>query len=748
MGRIFISHSSQNDDRAIQVREWLVANGWNDIFLDLDPEDGIAAGERWKKKLREEVHRCEAVLGLVSPEWLARPWCIAELNTAQLLGKPIIVLLIGSKDSDLPGDLKDSQYVDLINDPDAYTRLKEGLKRAGLDPTSFPLAEGRRPYPGFAPLEEDDAAIFFGRDGQIVRGLDKLRGLTRAGVERMLIILGASGSGKSSFLRAGLWPRLRRDDRTWLPLPTIRPEREVISGKFGLVEALYRIMNEAAFAKKLQKQDLPRSRADIEKFVTTQDDLVKIVAALRETGHVPGLSGEETLLPTILISIDQGEELFNEDGRAEARRFIDVLIKTLEADQRVLAVLTMRTNSFPQFQNDPVLATVPKDTFTLDRMLEGSYREVIEGPAALVKPKPLKIDPQLTDALLQDVAGQDALPLLAFTLRYLYDKYQANNELSLASYEKLGRLKGVVETTVKQAIANGVAKGELPKDEKAQLVLIRMAFIPHLARVNAAGQFIRRLATRAEIPPEALPLVDCFAEARLLIKHRRSVGGKEIEVIEVAHEALLRQWKDLNTGLLEEVEFLIAKGQLEQDAAKWKSTPDEQKGGELLGGNKLARARGWLIQRPQDLTADERQFIQASAQADTKIERIGKLQDAVARLQDYCKVRVSVLVGADVGFGEDMLPKETLRSPLEHFQNLDQLFRETRLFLSREACSEVQALVDLVKRAADLEFRVADAEVTKRGFPEIGMGRSDLYGRIIEKAKSCIEMLHRDAGSI
>jgi Novel STAND NTPase 1 len=406
-----------------------------------------------------------------------------------------------------------------------------------------------------------------------VRGLDKLRGLARAGVERMLIILGASGCGKSSFLRAGLWPRLKRDDRSWLPLPTIRPERAVIAGKFGLVESLYRIMNEAPFAEKLQKQELPRSRADIEEFVNTRDDgLLKILAALREAGHVPGLSGEETPPPTIVIPIDQGEELFNEDGRAEAKRFIDILTKTLAADPGILALFTMRTDSFPQFQNDPVLATVPKDTFTLDMMLEGSYREVIEGPAALVKPKPLKIDPQLTEALLQDAAGQDALPLLAFTLWYLYDQYQANNELSLGSYEKLGRLKGVIETTVKQALAEGFAKGELPKDDKAQLALIRKAFIPPLARVNAAGQFVRRIATRAEIPPEAQPVIDCLTEARLLIKDRRAIGGEDVEVIEVTHEALLREWRDLNSALLEEREFLIAKGELEQDVAEWQAT--------------------------------------------------------------------------------------------------------------------------------------------------------------------------------
>jgi hypothetical protein len=101
-----------------------------------------------------------------------------------------------------------------------------------------------------------------------------------------------------------------------------------------------------------------------------------------------------------------------------------------------------------------------------------------------------------------------------------------------------------------------------------------------------------------------------------------------------------------------------------------------------------------------------------------------------------------------VGFGEDQLPKETLRSPLQHFQNLDQLFRDTRLFLSREAYSEVQALIDLVKRAAHLEFKFAEAEVTKRDFPDLGIRMPDLYGMITEKAESCIEMLHRDAGSI
>ena len=335
MARIFISHSSRNNDRAKEVASWLAANGWDDIFLDLDPERGIAAGERWKEALQKAAQRCEVVLALISPEWLASDWCRPELNTAQLMGKKIIVLLIGSKSSEIPGDLKDAQYVDLINDPDAYTRLKEGLKRAGLDPASFPFEEGRRPYPGFLPLEEKDAAIFFGRDAQIVRGLDACAGLPAPGW---------SACSSSWALRER--QVLVLEGRTLAALAARRPDlaaaadhparaRGDLRHSLALVEALYDIMNAAPFAEKLQKQDLPRSRADIEEFVTRSDDgLLKILAALREAGHVPGLSGEETSPPTIVLPIDQGEELFNEEGRAEAKRFIDILSKTLAADPR------------------------------------------------------------------------------------------------------------------------------------------------------------------------------------------------------------------------------------------------------------------------------------------------------------------------------------------------------------------------------------------------------------------------------
>jgi WD40 repeat protein len=608
MARLFISHSSANNDKAVEVRDWLAKNGWDDVFLDLDPERGIVAGQRWKEALQKAAYRCEVVLALVSKEWLASGWCKSEIDAARLIGKKVIAALVGVDKSAVPVDLTDEQFIDLTGDPQAYRRLKEGLKRAGLDPTTFPFPADRRPYPGFAYLEEQDAAVFFGRDAQIVRGLDEIRRLARAGVTRMLVILGASGSGKSSFLRAGLWPRLKRDDLEWLPLLIVRPERAAISGQYGLAEALYEAVSEPRFQDGVRQRGLPRSRVDIRDSIEKTDNgLAQLFAALRDIAQ-SGSSGDNAALPTILLAIDQGEELFNEEGRDEARRFIDILSKTLATDPRALAILVMRSDAFPLVQNEPALAALPKDTFTLDMMLQGSYRAVIEGPARLLDP-PLAVDPQLVEVLLEDISGQDALPLLAFTLRHLYDNTRVDNALTLAGYDKIGRVKGVIAQAVEQAYAEAVAKGDAPKDKEERLKLARSAFIPHLAQVNPAGQFVRRVSPRDKIPSEARPLIDRFAEQRLLIRDRR----QDAEVIEVAHEALLRQ-PPFSDWLGEDREFLLWRDRLTQARAAFAA---DERG--LLAGRELTIARSYTQARAErEFETADLAFIRNSAEADDK----------------------------------------------------------------------------------------------------------------------------------
>ena len=278
MSRIFLSHSAKDNFEAIALKDWLAAEGWNDVFLDLDPERGIAAGERWERALHAAANRCEAVIFLVSANWLASGWCLKEYALARGLNKKLFAALIDSKTTfgSLPDELKGVwQAVNLAGGQDhrlfpaqlpgsheerhvSYSetglfRLKRGLEKAGLDPRFFawpPEGEpDRPPYRGLKPLEAADAGIFFGRDAPIVEAIDRLRGLRAGAPPRLFVILGASGAGKSSFLRAGLLPRLARDDLQFIPLPALRPERAALTGETGLVNALVEIMPSYARAE-------------------------------------------------------------------------------------------------------------------------------------------------------------------------------------------------------------------------------------------------------------------------------------------------------------------------------------------------------------------------------------------------------------------------------------------------------------------------------------------------------------------
>jgi hypothetical protein len=511
----------------------------------------------------------------------------------------------------LPSEIaSDHQAVDLVGDPTGWGRLKEGLRRAGLDANSFPFPKGRRPYPGFEPLTEEDAAIFFGREAQILRGLDRLRLMRDAGAERVMVVLGASGAGKSSFLRAGLWPRLRRDERNFWPLPVIRPERAVLSGRSGLYAAVEAALGDGRVCQRQEIAALPRARAGLGTVIARAGGLAEILSALRRAA-APLAGNGSASLPAPVLTIDQAEELLNEEGRGESERFREILAQTLDAEKSLIVVLAIRSDAFPRLQADTRLEGVAREPFDLPPMPEGSLRLVIDGPAKLATP-PLKVEPALVDALLSDSTGQDALPLLAFTLDRLVREHGAEGHVTLQDYLAGGGVRGAITTAVEEALAEGRRRGAAPADPKTFEGLVKQAFIPHLARVNEAGEFARRIAYADELPASTKPLIDLLVEARLLSRDRDPRG----EVIEVSHEALLREWALLRAFLEADREFLVGKRQLSDDLKIWREAPPKGKAEALLSGLRLTRAQHWLSERPtQDLSDEERAFIGASLKA-------------------------------------------------------------------------------------------------------------------------------------
>lgn len=628
MSRIFLSHSSADARAAIALKQWLIdqdASLPNDIFLDVDHDTGLKAGTRWKDALRLANARCEAVVCLLSRNWEASHECKVEYRTAENLNKQIFCArLEASTGDDLTLEWQrcdlfgegPTTLIDIGSGPpvafatDGLDRLREGLRGAGIGaeffgwpPSDDPL---RTPYRGWEPLESADAAVFFGRDAQIVRALDAVRGMRMSGVNAWFVVLGPSGTGKSSFLRAGLLPRLRREDRRFAVLDIVRPERSAVTGQSGLAAAI-------CAGRRTFGLTMP-SLGEIKAACSSGDvDRVSLwLNEIREQAAGRLLDGDQDApaAPTLVLPLDQAEELFSADAGEQA----DVLLRLLggvgrrlnNAQAGLVVAATIRTDRYEMMQTHPALADVGTVLFDeLKPMPPTEFKEVITGPAkrSTDAGQPLKVAPDLVERLLIDAAdGADTLPMLALTLSRLYTDYGDTGELSLAHYEALGGMRRVVQTEIDEVLAAD------PVQREVELDALRAAFVPWLATINPNNdQPMRRVARWADLPEVSRPLVDALVSKRLMLKDTRDGHT----VVEVALESLLRQWDDLADWLREERQDLKDADDLEHYARAWEV--NDRDPAWLLEGNRLSEAVA-LLDKPgfHERLADAGEYLDAS----------------------------------------------------------------------------------------------------------------------------------------
>lgn len=182
---------------------------------------------------------------------------------------------------------------------------------------------------------------------------------------QLLVILGASGAGKSSFLRAGLWPRLKRDDRHFLPLPVIRPERAALSGQSGFLESLKKTFHE---------YKAPKTRARLGDALVKPDGLVELLTEIQTFAQKR--LGSDAAPPTIVICVDQVEELFGKESGEEADILLDLLGSLIRHSQnlepnaahpapRVLVLAAIRSDSYERLQAASTLSGIKQTPFNL-----------------------------------------------------------------------------------------------------------------------------------------------------------------------------------------------------------------------------------------------------------------------------------------------------------------------------------------------------------------------------------------------
>lgn len=598
MSRVFLSHSSADSREAAALKAWIeqAEPGLaGEIFLDLDRDTGIPAGVRWKEALRRANDRCEAVVCLLSRNWDVSHECKVEYRNAEDLNKPIFVVRL----EPLTGrDITSEwQRCDLFGDgpmtivtvdgeqpvrfcTEGLLRLRDGLRAAGIGADTFAWPPDdepdRAPYRGWQPLQEVDAAVYFGRDAQIGRALNVLRELRSAEGGHLFVVLGPSGVGKSSFLRAGLLPRLRRDDLHFVPMGIVRPQRNALTGDGGLARSIHELRTGLG----LTEPGLGAIKRGVRDVGLVRSWLAEAQRAVQWRSFGPAGAAE----PTLVLPLDQAEELFTADAGEQAAALLEVLAGLLEADDALslIVVATIRSDRYELLQTAAPLADVAVRPFDdLKPMPQAQFKEVICGPArrAGEAGSRLTLEPDLVDRLLEDWSrGADTLPLLSLTLARLYQDY-GDGAITLAEYDAMGGLRQVVQSEVDDLLSAD------PAVRREQLDILRAAFVPWLATVNPDNdQPMRRVAHWSDLPPESHPLLEGFIARRLLVRDERD---GEV-VAEVALESLLRQWDALADWLRVEAGDLKDADNLERAARAWR---DNDGGVEwLLPGSRLTDA--------------------------------------------------------------------------------------------------------------------------------------------------------------
>jgi WD40 repeat protein len=587
VAEIFICYSSRDTAFADELLGWLRQQGFTDIFKASDQDSGIAAGEEWRWALQRHMREAQVVLAVISDNWFGSDWCRGERRAAELMGKRIIPLVLEGTD---PARLQqiESDPVQWIKvGPDrseAFARLHDGLANAGLLRDTFLYDPARAPFPGLAVFEEEDAGVFFGRESDIGKALDRVRVMQQFNQPKLLVIYGGSGVGKSSLLRAGILPRLRRREAG--PLRPIGPLQISAQPLGALRKALRTALpqNGAELARALDREGL---EAEGEESL-----LARLTAAFAADSATHGRP---------LVVIDQLEQVLHADAR-ERTGFLRFLSRIFRPTHSWLGIATVRSDLFPQIQSDTAFTGCEYEILTLEPLQEHRLKDVIEKPATRAG---RRIEPALVDQLAQDTGATIALPFLAFTLRELYETVPPNQPWRIADYEVLGEpsldinpIAGCVRRRANEAAFGSTPEGAFDPD-------LRRAFVPLMTDIGDNEQPIRRIARWSDIPTKAEPALRRLEAARICFS---SVDEHDVPCIGIAHESLYSVWPPLQRAVETEKRRLGELRQAERSAQTWKEQAQskaflDHRGMRLVRLAQLARSADYRLRVSERLRA-------------------------------------------------------------------------------------------------------------------------------------------------
>jgi WD40 repeat protein len=579
---LFLSYNSADHRIVEEVAHELADAGLKDLFLD---RWNLPIGTRWRPMLEKALGSSKAVAIFVGSgemgSWQQREVDIALDLQSKSANFPVIPVLLPGCEPPL-GFLGQLTWVDFRSKAleVGVAILAKAARGEELGPDLQRHLDSVRasvcPYRGLLYFREEDTPFFFGREVLIERLVDEVRR------QPLVAIVGASGSGKSSVVRAGLLPKLRKARETvWesvILVPTDQPLKALARAFLPLLEPSMGEVDRLVEATKLA-----------EHFRSGTISLHDIIERILE---------KQSGTDRVLIVVDQFEELYTLTSDEEARRrFVDELLAASSRDgSKANIALTLRGDFVGKaLAYRPLSDRLQDVQINLGPMTREELECAIRKPAEKIQ---LEFEAGLVRRILDDVGDEPGnLPLLEFVLKELWDKRRGRLLLN-ETYDAIGGLQGAVPTKADELFKR-LSSAE---QRNLQRVFLR------IVRLSKSGADTRRRASFAELPPEGPELVVRLAQERLLVTNQ-SEGGLE-PTVEIAHEALISNWGTLRAWVNEDREFLLWRTRLDAWLQEWERV--EESGDALLRGPLLVEAQKWFNQRGEDLSVQERKYISES----------------------------------------------------------------------------------------------------------------------------------------
>ncbi|CAD5954898.1 putative WD repeat-containing protein all2124 [Planktothrix rubescens] len=457
------------------------------------------------------------------------------------------------------------------------------------------------PYQGLFHFGPENAEYFFGRSVFI----EELFQATET--KNFIPLLGASGSGKSSVVLAGLVPKLVNIGH-W-KFTHFRPGKDPFN---ALAQALVPL-----YAPNLNQTELIAQTRQLTGHFQNNTILLSDVFSQIQHNHPQD---------RILLIADQFEELYTLCHDEQTRRqFVDSLLNAFESPNHkppysTVLVSTMRTDFLGNVLSYPPLADVLRTgDIKIRSMNTEELTEVIEKPAQKLG---VDFEGGLVERILNDVDKEPGnLPLLEFALTELWKK-RTRKQLTHNAYEEIGEVSGALTRYADEKYS------KLSEQEQQQ---VRRIFV-QLVRPGEGTLDTRRVATRAELNETNWSLVKELADARLVVTNRtiisqdnsqQQINIQEQETVEVVHEALIRNWGQLREWMNTDREFRTWQEKLRGEMRQWQEMKKDR--GTLLRGAPLLQAEKWLQKRSDQLSLEEREFIEESIKQRKKQEFLSQL---------------------------------------------------------------------------------------------------------------------------